>query len=63
MTDFAAVRQSLAHEREQGRPFSEAWKAVLDSVEDSADRQVLHATREQWQAGYERRESKIRELA
>ena len=59
-SDFAPVRSILAAEREQGRPFAEAWPAALEAVEDRYDRQVLRDTRQAWQDGYERRESKMR---
>jgi len=62
-SDFAPVRSILAREREQGRPFPEAWKVALEAVEDRERRQVLRATRKAWRDGYERRESKIRALA
>ncbi len=51
------------HERELGRPFSEAWEMALETVEDRYDRQVLHDTRTHWQDGCERRQSKMRALA
>ncbi len=62
-SDFAPVRSILAREREQGQPFSKAWKVALEAVEDRYDRQVLRDTRTHWQAGYERRESKMKALA
>ncbi len=62
-SDFAPVRNILAREREQGRPFSEAWKVALEAVEDRERRQVLHASRQAWRDGYERRESKLKALA
>ncbi len=61
-SDFAPVRSILAAEREQGRPFLEAWKVALEAVEDRERRQVLRDTRQAWQDGYERRQSKIAEL-
>lgn len=61
-SDFAPVRSILARERQQGRPFAEAWKVALKSVEDRQAREVLRATRQAWQDGYERRESKMRAL-
>ncbi len=62
-TDFAPVRSFLAREREQGQPFSKAWKLALEAVEDRDRRQVLRDTRQAWQDGYERRESTMRALA
>jgi hypothetical protein len=62
-SDFAPVRSILAREREQGQPFSKAWKLALEAVEDRYARQVLHDTRQAWRDGYERRESKMRALA
>jgi len=62
-SDFAPVRSIVAREREQGPSFPEAWKVALEAVEDRERRQVLHATRQAWRDGYERRESKITELA
>ena len=53
---------ALAREREQGQPFSQAWKVALEAVEDRERRQVLRDTRQAWQDGYERRESKMRAL-
>ncbi len=61
--DFAPARGSLARQREQGRSFAQAWKVALEAVEDRERRQVLRETRPAWQDGYERRESKIAELA
>ncbi len=61
-SDFAPVRSILAREREQGRPFSEAWKVALEAVEDRERRQVLRDTRQAWQDGYERRESNMKAL-
>lgn len=40
-SDFAPIRSILAAEREQGRPFSKAWKVALEAVEDRERRQVL----------------------
>ena len=40
-SDFAPVRSILAAEREQGQPFSKAWKVALETVEDREGRQVL----------------------
>jgi hypothetical protein len=57
-SDFAPVRSILAAERDQGRPFAHAWKVALEAVEDREARQALRDTREAWQDGYERRESK-----
>ncbi len=57
-SDFAPVRKALAREREQGRSFAQAWK-----VDDRERRQVLRDTRQAWQDGYERRESKLKALA
>jgi hypothetical protein len=62
-SDFAPVRSILAVEREQGRSFAQAWKVALEAVEDRERRQVLRDTRQAWQDGYERRESKMRALA
>jgi hypothetical protein len=62
-SDFAPVRSILAREREHGQPFSVAWKVALEAVEDRERRQVLRDTRQAWQDGYERRESKMRALA
>jgi hypothetical protein len=61
-SDFAPVRSILAAEREQGRPFSVAWKRALETVEDREARKVLRSTRQAWRDGYERRESKMRAL-
>jgi hypothetical protein len=47
---------------ESCQPFSLAWKMALETVEDREGRQVLRDTRQAWQDGYERRESKIAEL-
>ena len=58
-SDFAPVRSILAREREQGQPFSKAWKVALEAVEDRERRQVLRETRQAWQDGYERRQSKM----
>jgi hypothetical protein len=62
-SDFAPVRSILARERKLGRPFSEAWSVALEAVEDRERRQVLRDTRQAWQDGYERRESKMPALA
>jgi hypothetical protein len=62
-SDFAPVRSILAREREQERPFPEAWKVALAGIEDRERRQVLRDTRQAWQDGYERRESKMKALA
>jgi hypothetical protein len=62
-SDFAPVRSILAAEREQGQPFSKAWKVALEAVEDRYDRQVLRSTQKAWRDGYERRESKLKALA
>ena len=62
-SDFVPVRSILAREREQGRPFAEAWPAALEAVEDRYDRQVLRDTQQAWRDGYERRESKMKALA
>jgi len=62
-SDFAPVRSILAAEREQGQPFSKAWKVALAAVEDREARNVLRETQKAWQDGYERRESKMRALA
>jgi hypothetical protein len=62
-SDFAPVRSILAREREPGQPFATAWKVALEAVEDRERRQVLRDTRQAWQDGYERRESKMRALA
>ena len=48
---------------ESGQPFSRAWKVALGAVEDWERRQVLKDTRQAWQDGYERRESKMPALA
>ena len=57
-SDFAPVRSILAAERERGRPFSEAWKLALDSVEDRYARQVLRETRHVWRDAYNRKPSR-----
>ncbi len=62
-SEFAPVRSILAREREQGQPFTVAWRVALASVEDPEARNVLRETRKAWQDGYERRESKMRALA
>jgi hypothetical protein len=62
-SDFAPVRSILAREREQGRPFPEASKVALAGIEDRERRQALRDTRQAWQDGYERRESKMKALA
>jgi len=62
-TGFEPVSEVLLSQREQGRPFSKAWKVALEAVEDREGRQVLRSTRQAWQDGYERRESKMRALA
>jgi hypothetical protein len=62
-SDFAPVRSILAREREQGQPFSVAWRIALATIEDRERRQVLRDTRQAWQDGYERRESKLKALA
>jgi hypothetical protein len=62
-SDFAPVRSVLAAEREHGQPFSEAWKVALETVEDRERREVLSDTRQAWQGGYDRRESKMPALA
>jgi hypothetical protein len=61
-SDFAPVRSILGAERERGQPFAKAWKVALEAVEDRERRQVLRDTRQAWQDGYERRESKMRAL-
>ena len=61
-SDFAPVRSILAREREQGQPFSKAWKVALEAVEDREARAVLRETRNAWRDGYERRESKLKAL-
>jgi hypothetical protein len=38
-------------------------KGALEAVEDRERRQVLRGTRQAWQDGYERRESKLKALA
>ncbi len=62
-SDFAPIRSILARERDQGQPFSVAWKVALEAVEDRERRQVLRDTRQAWQDGYERRGSKMSTLA
>jgi hypothetical protein len=62
-SDFAPVRTILAAEREQGRPFSAAWKVALEAVEDRERWQVLRDTRQAWRDGYDRRESKLKALS
>ncbi len=62
-SDFAPVRMILALERERGRPFSEEWEGALAAVENREARAVLRDTRQAWQDGYERRQSKMRALA
>ncbi len=58
-TGFEPVREVLVSQREQGRPFPVAWRAALKAVEDRDRRQVLRDTRQAWQDGYERRQSKM----
>jgi hypothetical protein len=41
-----------ARERQEGRPFSEAWKVALDSVEDNQAQDVLLSTRAAWESTY-----------
>jgi hypothetical protein len=62
-SDFAPVRMILALERKRGVPFPEAWEGALAAVKDREARQVLRETRSHWRDGFERRESKISELA
>jgi hypothetical protein len=62
-SDFAPIRSILAAEREQGQPFSKAWKVALQTIEDRERRQVLRDTRQAWQDGYERRGPKMPTLA
>ena len=57
-SDVAPVRSILAAGREQGQPVSKAWTVALGAVDDRERRQVLRDTRQAWQDGYERRESK-----
>ena len=73
-SDFTPVRSILARERGQGRPFGEAWEMALEALpaikggtaqalERRQAREALRATRQAWQDGYERRESKMPALA
>lgn len=66
----AELRRALAELRDQGVPFPEAWPRAWRSVrwphtseEAKAWRQALVATRDEWQAAYERAPSSAQGLA
>ncbi len=62
-SDFAPVSSILAAEREQGQPVLEGVEGRAGGRRGPRRRQVLRDTRQAWQDGYERRESRIAELA